>query len=263
MKPSLLRIVLCCLPACPAFAQYTSTYSLFNPVPKGELREFSIDRPDITESPITVDPGHFQFEGDLYKWTDAGDLQLINLMSGLYKMGLTTNWDIHIGIEAYNIYQDSDGKESDKGYGNTFIRLKRNLWGNDGTNKTALGMIPFVVLPTSPVDRDVVFGVGFPFSCSISDNLGWGAQSQFDFLPTDDSYKLSYFQTVVLGGQLVGPMDFYVEALALFFEGSSVFTANGGVIYNTSPNVKIDLATNIGLTDESPSRVYLGLSFRI
>jgi hypothetical protein len=42
-----------------------------------------------------------------------------------------------------------------------------------------------------------------------------------------------------------------------------VFTANGGVIYNTSPNVKIDLATNIGLTDESPSRVYLGLSFRI
>jgi hypothetical protein len=55
------------------------------------MREFSIDRPDVTESPITVDPGHFQFEGDVVKWskdTQGDSERTINVINGLYKMGL-------------------------------------------------------------------------------------------------------------------------------------------------------------------------------
>src|SRR5690349_8857724 len=84
-------------------------YHLFNPTPKSEMREFSIDRPDVTESPMTVDAGHFQFEGDLFKWTKINDVQVTNIFNGLYKMGLTKNWDIHLGVELYNIYEDEEG----------------------------------------------------------------------------------------------------------------------------------------------------------
>jgi hypothetical protein len=64
-------------------------YSLFNPIPKDQMRPFSIDRPDVTESPISVDAGHFQFEGDLYRWkkifqTDGP--RVINVFNGLYKL---------------------------------------------------------------------------------------------------------------------------------------------------------------------------------
>jgi hypothetical protein len=122
-------------------------HHLFDPTPKEDMREFSIDRPDVTESPITVDAGHFQLEADLIKWTgeDQGNgYGTISFMNGLYKMGLSHSWDIHVGVELYNQYQDEAGNTFEKGYGNTTIRLKHNFWGNDGESRTALGMIPYV-----------------------------------------------------------------------------------------------------------------------
>ena len=46
-----------------------STYNLFNPTPRELMREMSTDRPDQTESPYTVDAGHFQMEMDFVKAT--------------------------------------------------------------------------------------------------------------------------------------------------------------------------------------------------
>lgn len=251
-----------------SYGQQQKEYTILNPTPRSEMREFSIDRPDITESPISVDPGHFQFEGDLIKWTgeDQGDgFRTISLLNGLYKIGLTHSWDLQFGFELYNINQDPEGNEIDKGTGNATIRLKHNFWGNDGDTKTAFGIIPYVTFLKGSTQK--AYGVGFPFSYSLSDNLDLGTQAQFDFLPssTGDAAdnKLSYFQTLVLGGTLIGKLDFYVEGLIIFFEGERFVAANGGFIYNISDNCKIDLATNQGLTQGTPTRAYLGLSFRI
>src|SRR5262245_25948677 len=48
-----------------AAAPDKSIYNLFNPTPRDLMREMSTDRPDQTESPYTVDAGHFQMEMDL------------------------------------------------------------------------------------------------------------------------------------------------------------------------------------------------------
>ena len=250
------------------FGQSQKGYHLFNPTPRDQMREFSIDRPDVTESPISVDPGHFQFEGDVIKWTrdsKGTSNRTVSLWNGLYKMGLTHSWDIHIGVELYNIYQDPEANTLDKGYGATTIRLKHNFWGNDGGTKTALGMIPYVTFVNgNPLDSDVIYGVGFPFAYALNDNLDLGAQPQFDFvLNAEGKHDVSYFQTVVLGGTLKGNFDFYIEGLAVFPPGEEQFLVNGGLIYNVSPNVKIDIATNQGINRAAPTRVYLGLSFRI
>jgi hypothetical protein len=237
--------------------------NLFNPTSKEDMREFSIDRPDVTESPITVDAGHFQLEADLVKWTlenrGAGPAT-VSFMNGLYKIGLSHSWDIHLGVELYNLYQDSEGNTVEKGYGSTTIRLKHNFWGNDGDLKSAFGMIPYISFTN---DHETIYGLGLPFSYSLSEKLDLGTQAQFDFLPVDDGHELSYFQTVVVGGPLAGPLDFYVEGLATFYQHDQLYSANGGLIYNISNNVKIDLAANIGLNDKTPNRVYAGLSFRI
>lgn len=243
------------------------SYTLFNPVPKREMRDFSIDRPDVTESPITVDAGHFQFEGDLFKVIkphQGNSARAYSVANGLYKFGLSDSWDIHIGLELFNIYQDEEGKTLDKGYGNTTVRLKYNFWGNDGNTRTALGAIPYITFPTSPVDEDIFFGVGFPFSCDINDSYSAGAQFQFDFVPDGaGKYNMSYLQTIVLGGPVIGNLDFYIEGMGIFSNDVTIYTANGGLIYNVTDNVKIDIAANLGLVDEAPTRVYVGLSFRI
>ena len=43
-----------------------SNYNLFNPTPNSLLRELSPDRPDATESPLTVDAGRFAVEMSLF-----------------------------------------------------------------------------------------------------------------------------------------------------------------------------------------------------
>jgi hypothetical protein len=243
-----------------------SGYHLFNPTPRDKMREFSIDRPDVTESPNTVDAGHFQFEGDVFKWlknsrrNSEGTLFLWN---GLYKIGLANKLDLQVGVELYNIDNDEEGNVSNKGYGNTTIRLKYNFWGNEGGTKTALGIIPYVKLPTSAVSDQLQFGAGFPFSYGLNEKLDLGAQFQGDFFENEDNgYDFSYLQTIVIGGALVGKLDFYTEVAAIFAAEDTIFTLNGGLIYNIAPNVKIDIAGNYGLVDQAYSNAYLGLSFR-
>src|SRR5438477_5692131 len=45
-----------------------SEFNLFHPTPTSLLREFSTDRPDQTESPYTLDAGHFQVEMDILNY---------------------------------------------------------------------------------------------------------------------------------------------------------------------------------------------------
>lgn len=255
----------------PAHAQRTKPdtlkrYNFLNPAPANALRDFSTDRPDMTESPTTVDAGHFQFEADIFKIQrsrKAGG-HAYNVMNSLYKIGLFNAWDLHLGVELYNIYQNPEGETISKGYGNTTIRVKHNFWGNSGETRTALGMVPYITFPTSPADDRTSFGIGFPFSMRIGDTLGAGAQVQVDLVPYKASgYRISCFQTFVFGGKLTAKIDFYIEGMVAFAPASVACTANGGLIFNLSRNVKIDVATNLALSAAATARVYTGVSFRI
>src|SRR5688572_8466426 len=80
-----------------ATAQDRSQYTLFNPTPDRLLRDLTTDRPDITESPFTVDAGHVQFESTLVGFSrsprdssgavgDATEVGTTNI-----RIGLTNN----------------------------------------------------------------------------------------------------------------------------------------------------------------------------
>jgi hypothetical protein len=51
--------------------------------------------------------------------------------------------------------------------------------------------------------------------------------------------------------------------MAVFGPDVTIYSVNGGLLYNVSPNVKVDVATNMGLVEEAPTNVFLGLSFRL
>src|SRR5262245_27102408 len=114
-----------------------SQYHVFNPTPRELMREMSTDRPDTTESPISVDAGHVQVELSFLEYTrdrrqDSFDVMPINL-----KLGLTNNADMQFVIQPYFASDEPDGEFG--GFGDSQIRLKMNLWGNDG-GETALAL---------------------------------------------------------------------------------------------------------------------------
>src|SRR5215218_10376638 len=75
-----------------------SQYTLFNPTPRASMRELSTDRPDTTESPYTVDAGHFQFELSLVDFTrdDDGGVksETLTALPANLKVGLLNNVDL-------------------------------------------------------------------------------------------------------------------------------------------------------------------------
>src|SRR5882672_2873801 len=137
-----------------------SQYTLSNPTTKELMREMTTDRPDKTESPYTVDAGHFQFEMDLVNYTydreraggvdtrvDSFAIAPINL-----KVGLCNQADLQVVVGTWNYVRTetsgTGGTLHQRGFGDVTTRLKYNFWGNDG-GKTAFAAMPFVKLPTN------------------------------------------------------------------------------------------------------------------
>ena len=105
-------------------------YSLVDPTPRDQLRAFTTDRPDVTESPYTVDPGHVQIELSLAEYALSSDRTtrtfaalLVNL-----KLGLLDNVDLQFIFTPYErqVTRDAGERSIDSGFGDeTLVRLRR------------------------------------------------------------------------------------------------------------------------------------------
>jgi len=124
-----------------------SNFNLFNPTPPDLMREFNTDRPDKTESPYTVDAGHLQLEMDLVNYSydsrnpqhESRRVQQLNILSTNFKIGLLNNLDFQLISDNFLWFRDEDlnthQANETSGAGDTTLRLKLNLWGNDGANR--------------------------------------------------------------------------------------------------------------------------------
>src|SRR5271154_6702742 len=82
-----------------------SSYNLFNPVPVALMRELQPDRPDETESPYTVDAGHFQLEMDFanctYDQSDGITTKAWNVVPFNLRIGLLNQMELNLIYDSY------------------------------------------------------------------------------------------------------------------------------------------------------------------
>ncbi len=255
------------------FAQGDKRYTLFNPVPKDKMRGLSTDRPDITESPMSVDAGHFQIETDVFKTTinkTAGiktvenNFNLANL-----KLGLTNRTDLQLVVGSYvsGYTKDKNGNKIDNtsGFGDLTLRLKYNFWGNDD-GKTAFAMMPYVNFPTGAANSNIEAGVVFPFSVDLGDDFGFGTQVQFDLVKSElnSGYHGSFLQSFVIGKEFTKSFEAFAESYYTYdAERRNVqLSVNGGLGYLPSENLKFDIGFNYGVTKNTDNVYFIGFSFR-
>jgi hypothetical protein len=266
--------------ASPALAQTPdkSGYSLVNPTPRQALRELSTDRPDKTESPYTVDAGHVQVELDFANHTRDQDrrnrVETLTILPVNLKLGLTNSTDLQLLIDPYvrQTVTDRAARTGERisGFGDVTLRLKQNLWGNDG-GRTALALMPFVKLPTSSngIGNDAVeFGLIVPLAIEVSERVGIGLMTELDMLKESDGkgYAPTFINSATISFGLTERLGLYTE---LFTERSAerganwIVTGDAGLTYALTDDLQLDGGVNLGITDAADDlQLFVGISRR-
>ena len=256
-----------------------SAYTLFNRTPESQLRELTTDRPDVTESPYTVDAGWWQVEMDLVARTHDHNLSngsdisssALSFATINLRVGLTSSIDLQTVFATYNRLKVRDRmagtRQDSSGFGDVTSRLKINFWGNDG-GASAFGLLPFVKWPTSQHglgNNSVEGGLIVPYARNLPHGWDLGAMTEFDVMrnETDNGYIFEWVNTVTAGHALTENISFYVELATTLTHGADLATFDFGFMYTIGKNLQLDVGTNVGLTHAADDlNVFAGLSVR-
>ena len=253
-------------------------YTIFNPVPGDLLRELTPDRPDKTESPYTVDAGHFQLEMDFANLTldDSNGVRTRawNVAPFNIKIGLLNNVDLQFVFDDYLWVCTHDRVTGtttiQSGVGDFTPRLKINVWGDDG-GPTALGFLSFVKFPINSDQLGnnwVEGGALFPFAAKLPAGFNMGMEAGLRFLRNElgRSYHDEFVQSVTFGHALIGKLEGYLEFFSsLSMERRSVWigTVDFGLTYAIGENVQLDCGCNLGVTRSAADvNVFSGVTVR-
>jgi hypothetical protein len=262
-----------------------SQYWLFNPTPDKLLREMTTDRPDITESPFTVDAGHVQFETTLVGYTRSAPNQErtvtdeFDFFTTNMRIGITNSAEFDLVWQPYGTVrtrqEDPLGIFHQSGIGGLNLRAKFNLWGNDSFEKpgaTALALLPFVMLPT---DRHngispefVAGGIVVPLAVKLSEKWEVAVNGGLVHLKEDaeSRYHTEYLASASFSYEWSEKFGTYYEIAGRFNtenpQGEPVVVGTG-FTYKLSNNVQFDAGVNVGVT-RAADRInpFIGLSSR-
>ena len=253
-------------------------YTLFNPTPRELMRSFSTDRPDKTESPMTVDAGHYQLETDLViysydKQLDGTEVKSASFNSINLKAGLLNDVDLQVIVENYAIIhvKDPEGQKVKRhGFGDITYRLKYNLYGND-SGPSSFGLMGFVKTPTSSGgigNKKHEGGLMGLLGLNLPREMYLGLMLQYSKVANElsDGYHGELVSSAALSRTLIGHLAGYIE---IYSESSNevgaawVATLDGGFTYALTSDMQLDLGVNLGLTEVAEDlNPFLGLSMR-
>ena len=236
-------------------------------------RELSTDRPDTTESPFTVDAGHWQIEMALVSQTrnrlDGARTRAWEFAPLNLRYGLRSDFEAGVFIAPYaRVTEEPRGgsRTTAAGFGDITLRAKFNIAGNDG-GSPAFGLIADLKLPTAKAglgnghaEGDLILPVAFELPG------GWelGAMTKADLRQRDSGgMHLVWVNTATLGRKIFQNVSGYLELTSATGEGSHVATFDLGVAWKLEANTQLDAGAKLGVSRTADDgQFFAGLSHR-
>jgi len=223
-----------------------------------KLRDLEADRPDATESPRTVDAGHFQIETSLLGYSrDRSSGEKFESWAWAetnIKYGLNDSMDLQLIFSPYvrEVTRAGGMRQEVDGFSDITLRLKWNLWGND-EGETAFAIFPYVKAPSgSDVSNDKwEGGVILPWATELWEGVGFGMQAEFAYVwdDADGDYDIDFLHTAVLGFEVTDHLGLYIEYLGISGDHPYEAYASGGVTWAFNDAFQWDAGVVIGLND--------------
>lgn len=234
-----------------------------------EVLELITDRPDQTESSAIVPRGYFQIESGITYSDEGSESRTLEYPGTLLRIGVSKRLELRLGTQGF--VSEFEGNRT-TGYGDSEIGTKIYLLRERGWRpETAL--LASVSLPTgsdgfSTNRMDPSFRFAFSHTLTDTVSLGYNLGAAWETVSTSSGRStLSDLQyTVTAGFGLSERFGAFVELFGdtpLSADGSSEVSFDGGVTFLIRPNLQLDAALGVGLTDEAPDWFFTtGVSIR-
>ncbi len=252
-----------------ALVTSSDEWNLFHPQPRALSREMSADRPDTTESPFTVPAGAVQLEMSFVDYANEGDAETWTIAPLNLKFGLCDSADLQIVFEPWIRADAGAGSSIVEGIGNTELRLKLNVWGNDGACESAFALMPYVRLPTADDDLGhdhIEGGLILPWATDLAEGIGLGLMAEFDAVydEADDDYDLEFLHTAAFGFDVSERIGWYLEGIGIASCDADYRGLVGtGFTFAARDDLQLDIGVNFGLTGEvDDCNVFAGMTVR-
>lgn len=209
----------------------------------------------VTETPQTIEPGHFLVRMDAISLgvkpdeSDPDQYKALAFGSTIVSGGITDSLDFEVAAQLFirDTYTVLGASQTQDGIGDVSLRSKWTFWRDPDSHQSA-AVIPYIKLPTNSngVDNHYVEGgIIFPWAMEIGAGVKAGAMFELDELRNvaDTRYDTRSYASGVVQWDLAGTVGAYAEStLSVSTAGTSSFsgTIGGGATLAVSKNFKWD-----------------------
>ncbi|MBC8083066.1 MAG: transporter [Hymenobacter sp.] len=239
-----------------------------------QLRPLNADRPGVTESPNTIDPGRFQLETDLIRLITSKPGQqprtrTLRLSAFAIRAGLTDHTEVQVFVDPYVVekqWEDGTAPERRAGFGDVAFRVKHNFIGEDEENDPlVMAAIGFVRVPTGGREGagGYEYGVLLPATYNLS--RSWHLSAQAAGLLSYDRDDRQHAVELAPSFSIDHGFNEWLEVFAEFATSRNLKTRqwtsaiNLGPIFTVSDRVQLDFGRRFALSSSASREYYLGL----
>ncbi len=216
--------------------------------------------------PYTTEQGRFVVEFTPLDYThDRRNPERTNVRVDAFELPLTVKYgatddlEVQVGADLFAWERERDADTSERsrsrGFGDTELRAKYNLWGND-EGETAIAVLPYLGLPTGSRDVRVggLYGGSYvPFEWEFAD--GWAFEWNPGFHAArnaaDDGVTFAFSSEWVLERELFDGVDAFVEfdyEIAAESGSRWVGAIGAGLTFELNENTVIEPEVSFGVT---------------
>lgn len=236
------------------------------------------DRPDQTESTATIAPGRMQLEAGLAFSQDeesANETQVLEGPGTLLRIGLARDVELRLGwtgiVDEEMRFRGREDSESGIGDGELGVKLRLGAESGPRPEMALLvaSSLPVGEEPFSSDRFDPSFRLAFAHSLTETVALGYNLGAEWTSEPTAGgrSTRARGLYTLALGFTLSERWAAFAEVFgdfSLSAPGPPETSVDGGLTWLLRPNLQLDAAAGVGLSDEAPDWFLgLGVSLRV
>lgn len=220
------------------------------------------DRPDFTESPNTVSPGHFQVESgvSLYRVEDEETETLGEL---LVRIGMGDRLEGRLGIGSFvRIDPGIPGSDRITGYADPYVGIKVRFTEDDpdllapGRPVTALLLSTTVPVGDDELTADEWIPIAkLAMGWTLTDRFSLSSNVNYAYALDGDERFHQFGATLSGGVTLTDRIGAYLEYFGFSEEGPDgdpTHYIDGGFTFAVSNDLRLDARAGFGLNDPSP-----------